>query len=144
MRKIENMKWWPEALRQRETLSLRQLSEIYGVSPSDLSAALRRAGRAPLEFLPADEEDLPPEPGESKASPTEALPAPTRRQTSPRTVPTLAAWRLLYRADVHERVILAASVEDAARAAARFGADVVGLAFLGEVVQSPEGSAITN
>jgi hypothetical protein len=62
MRKLENMKWWPELLRQKDSRTLRQLAETYGVSPATLSAALRRneAGGGATTV----EDDLPPEAGE--------------------------------------------------------------------------------
>ena len=44
MKKIEDQSWWGELLAVKDTLSLRQLADRFGVSPAAISNALKRNG----------------------------------------------------------------------------------------------------
>ena len=77
MRRIETNDWWPELVKLKDKLSLRELAEKFAVTPGAISAAFKRTGitRRPAppgprarRKAPVDDEALPPEPGESKGS----------------------------------------------------------------------------
>ncbi|MFK7931511.1 MAG: hypothetical protein AB8H79_25250 [Myxococcota bacterium] len=74
MRRLETLDFWPDLLAQKDELSLRELSETFGVTPGAISAALKRTGttRDPAPPGPRSarrgrhpSDALPPEPGES-------------------------------------------------------------------------------
>jgi len=44
MRKIERNTWWPQAIRLKDELSLRELSEKFGPTPGAFMAAFKRNG----------------------------------------------------------------------------------------------------
>lgn len=71
MRRIETYDWWPELVRLKDHLSLRELAEKFDVTPGAISAAFKRSGvsRKPAPPGPRarrrlGDEQLPPEPGE--------------------------------------------------------------------------------
>lgn len=65
---VENMACWSEILAAKDDLTLRELSDRFGPTPGQISAALRRAGVARSHDPTASASDaLPPEPGESPA-----------------------------------------------------------------------------
>lgn len=73
MRKIETSRWWPELVEHKDQLSLRELSERFGVTPGAISAAFKRLGLTRAAAPPGPRsrrqgagavEELPPEPGE--------------------------------------------------------------------------------
>ena len=71
MRRLETLEFWPELVSLKDELSLRELSERFGVTPGAISAALKRTGttRTPAPPGPRSARrrpgDLPPEPGEA-------------------------------------------------------------------------------
>ncbi len=73
MRRIESYDWWPELVRLKDDLSLRELAEKFDVTPGAISAALKRTGTARKPAPPGPRsrrkrtEELPPEPGEVAA-----------------------------------------------------------------------------
>ena len=74
MRRIETYDWWPELVKLKDTLSLRELAERFNVTPGAISAAFKRTGttRKPAPPGPRSRrkesgEALPPEPGEAPA-----------------------------------------------------------------------------
>lgn len=75
MRRIETNDWWPELVKLKDKLSLRELAEKFSVTPGAISAAFKRTGitRKPAPPGPRarrkgpEEEALPPEPGEAPA-----------------------------------------------------------------------------
>ena len=173
MRKLENMKWWPELLRQKDSRTLRQLSETYGASPAAISAALRRHHGLAVGVVtagvvtPDSDDDLPPEAGEelaeerpqkprvqdlavepstARAKNTAAAPrasaaakASNLTVADPMSAATHApavAWKLLLTdGDATPRLVTATTLIEAAEIAMRARQDVVGLAWVGEVVQ---------
>lgn len=79
MRRIETYDWWPELVRLKDHLSLRELAERFDVTPGAISAAFKRSGvsRKPAPPGPrarrrGGDEQLPPEPGD--VNPDEARP----------------------------------------------------------------------
>ena len=44
MKKVEDHPWWPELLKLKDSLSLRELSERFGASPAGIANALKRNG----------------------------------------------------------------------------------------------------
>jgi len=77
MRRLETLDFWPDLLALKDELSLRELSERFGVTPGAISAALKRTGTTRNPAPPGPRaarksrdrgEDLPPEPGASKDS----------------------------------------------------------------------------
>jgi hypothetical protein len=73
MRRIETFDWWPQLVRMKDELSLRELAEKFEVTPGAISAAFKRSGldRKPAPPGPrarrrgrGDDDTLPPEPGE--------------------------------------------------------------------------------
>ena len=44
MKKVEMRSWWPELLKVKDELSLRELSERFGASPAAIANALKRNG----------------------------------------------------------------------------------------------------
>ena len=44
MRKLETRAWWPELLQRKDDYSLRELAEMFGVTPGAINNALRRCG----------------------------------------------------------------------------------------------------
>jgi len=73
MRRIETFDWWPQLVRMKDELSLRELAEKFEVTPGAISAAFKRTGLARKPAPPGprarrrgrgDDETLPPEPGE--------------------------------------------------------------------------------
>jgi hypothetical protein len=72
MRRIETYDWWPELVRKKDELSLRELAERFDVTPGAISAAFKRTGLSRKAAPPGPRirrkaqsgEDLPPEPGE--------------------------------------------------------------------------------
>lgn len=79
MRRLETLDFWPDLLAQKDTLSLRELSERFGVTPGAISAALKRTGttrspappgpRAARKARKAASGELPPEPGSGRTGP---------------------------------------------------------------------------
>lgn len=83
MRRLETLDFWPDLLEQKDTLSLRELSERFGVTPGAISAALKRTGttRSPAPPGPRAarkarkaSSDLPPEPGAADGAAPRARP----------------------------------------------------------------------
>ena len=77
MRRIETYDWWPELVRRKDELSLRELAERFDVTPGAISAAFKRTGLSRQAAPPgprirrqgkADGEALPPEPGDAGAT----------------------------------------------------------------------------
>jgi len=75
MRRIETYDWWPELVRRKDELSLRELAERFDVTPGAISAAFRRTGLSRKAAPPGPrirrkasggDESLPPEPGEGE------------------------------------------------------------------------------
>lgn len=75
MRRIETYDWWPELVRRKDELSLRELAERFDVTPGAISAAFRRTGLSRKAAPPGPrirrkasggDEALPPEPGEGE------------------------------------------------------------------------------
>lgn len=73
MRRLETLDFWPELVELKDELSLRELSERFGVTPGAISAALKRTGTTRQPAPPGPRaarkrkrtpEALPPEPGE--------------------------------------------------------------------------------
>ena len=52
MKKLEDQPWWGEMLEVKDSLSLRQLAERFGVSPAAIANALKRNG-IPRKAAPA-------------------------------------------------------------------------------------------
>lgn len=50
MRRLEKRPWWPELVRQKDDFSLRELAEIFGVSPGAIQNALLRQGLSRKAF----------------------------------------------------------------------------------------------
>jgi transcriptional regulator with XRE-family HTH domain len=50
MRRLEKRPWWPELVRQKDDFSLRELAEIFGVSPGGIQNALLRQGLSRKAF----------------------------------------------------------------------------------------------
>jgi len=46
MRRIETFDWWPQLVRMKDELSLRELAEKFEVTPGAISAAFKRTGLA--------------------------------------------------------------------------------------------------
>ena len=44
MRRIETNDWWPELVKLKDELSLRELAERFDVTPGAISAAFKRTG----------------------------------------------------------------------------------------------------
>ena len=44
MKKVEKRSWWPELLKVKDELSLRELSDRFGASPAAIANALKRNG----------------------------------------------------------------------------------------------------
>ena len=44
MQKLENKPWWPELVQRKDAFSLRELAEIFDVSPGAIQSALKRQG----------------------------------------------------------------------------------------------------
>jgi hypothetical protein len=44
MQKLENRAWWPELVQRKDDFSLRELAEIFEVSPGAIQSALKRQG----------------------------------------------------------------------------------------------------
>ena len=44
MRKLETRAWWPELLQRKDDYSLRELAEMFGVTPGAINNALHRTG----------------------------------------------------------------------------------------------------
>ena len=74
MRRLETLDFWPDLLALKDELSLRELSERFGVTPGAISAALKRTGTTRNPAPPGPRaarksrdrgDDLPPEPGAS-------------------------------------------------------------------------------
>lgn len=72
MRRLETYDWWPKLIADKDTLSLRQLGDRYGVTPGAISAALRReevirkpAPPGPRTLRSDNDDRLPPEPGDA-------------------------------------------------------------------------------
>lgn len=69
MQRLESNNWWSDLLGLKDELSLRELSDRFGVTPGAISAALKRTGtrRRPAPPGPrvarAADDDLPPEAG---------------------------------------------------------------------------------
>jgi hypothetical protein len=63
MMNLEDRESWPDILRCKDTLSLREISLRFGVSPGEISAAFKRAGVARVPVIGASDA-LPPEPGD--------------------------------------------------------------------------------
>jgi hypothetical protein len=85
MRRIETYVWWPELVRRKDELSLRELAERFDVTPGAISAAFKRTGLSRKAAPPgprirrkqrgeADDDGLPPEPGEWDSAAGEARP----------------------------------------------------------------------
>jgi hypothetical protein len=79
MRRIETYDWWPELVRRKDELSLRELAERFDVTPGAISAAFRRTGLSRKAAPPGPrirrkasggDELLPPEPGEGEEGTT--------------------------------------------------------------------------
>jgi len=108
MRRLETFDWWPRLVARKDDLSLRELAEVFSVTPGAISAALKRQGvtRKPAPPGPranrrrARESDLPPEPGD--------MPGPTDSRV---------AERRLVRPDVSREQ----AMDDAAAEEARQG-----------------------
>jgi hypothetical protein len=74
MRRIETYDWWPELVRRKDELSLRELAERFDVTPGAISAAFKRTGLHRKAAPPGPRirrrgkgeggDSLPPEPGE--------------------------------------------------------------------------------
>jgi hypothetical protein len=85
MRRIETYDWWPELVRRKDELSLRELAERFDVTPGAISAAFKRTGLSRKAAPPGprirrkhrgdgEDDGLPPEPGEHVSVPTEVRP----------------------------------------------------------------------
>ena len=84
MKKLETHDWWPRLLELKDDLSLQELAERFGVTAQAVSRALKRNGiprkRTPPGPRAQREEELPPEPGELRATSTPSAPAKTSRR----------------------------------------------------------------
>ncbi len=69
MQNLETQDWWPELLRHKDTLSLKQLAERFGTTAGAISAALRRVGDGRSVPSKTDDDDLPPEAGADESEP---------------------------------------------------------------------------
>lgn len=78
MRRLETLDFWPDLVALKDDLSLRELSEQFGVTPGAISAALKRTGTTRDPAPPGPRaarktrkvaEDLPPEPGDRPTPP---------------------------------------------------------------------------
>jgi transposase len=69
MRRLETLEFWPELVTLKDELSLRELSERFGVTPGAISAALKRTGTTRTAAPPGPRAarkragELPPEAG---------------------------------------------------------------------------------
>jgi len=63
MQPLETQDWWPELLRLKDSLSLKQLAERFGVNAGAISSALRRVD----SVKSVSDDDLPPEAGADDA-----------------------------------------------------------------------------
>jgi hypothetical protein len=94
---IEQSASWPEILRLKDSLSLRELSQRFQTSPGAISAAFKRTGtvRVPPQAgawdpTLSDADDLPPEPGEEGlAARAPAFPPSTARTVVPAETTTM-------------------------------------------------------
>ena len=77
MRRIETYDWWPELVRRKDELSLRELAERFDVTPGAISAAFKRTGLSRQAAPPGprirrqgkgEGEGLPPEAGDTAAA----------------------------------------------------------------------------
>jgi hypothetical protein len=76
MRRIETYEWWPELVGRKDELSLRELAELFAVTPGAISAAFKRTGLSRKAAPPGPRirrrgkgdgdsgDGLPPEPGD--------------------------------------------------------------------------------
>lgn len=80
MRRLETLEFWPELVALKDELSLRELSERFGVTPGAISAALKRTGTTRTPAPPGPRAarrragDLPPEAGEDGSAPPRPRP----------------------------------------------------------------------
>jgi hypothetical protein len=79
MRRIETYDWWPELVRRKDELSLRELAERFEVTPGAISAAFKRTNLSRKAAPPGPRirrqggdgaDGLPPEPGEAATEDT--------------------------------------------------------------------------
>jgi hypothetical protein len=119
---VETAEFWPEILRLKDTVPLREIGWRFDVVPGAIVAALKRTQGLPV--APAGKrprrgkvEDLPPEPGEE--------PAPAK------------VWQVTIReGDVESsRVVLAASLMEAATLATSARGRAVALRLVGDLTR---------
>lgn len=92
MVEIESQEWWGQLLADKDTVSIRELANRYGVRPGEIAAALRRTrtGRRP-QIAPAAEGQVIPV-GTPDADAGEVAAIAPRRRARDSGMPEVSGW----------------------------------------------------